>query len=143
MRGEVQIETRTAPEGGTARLKRLFQATVGAEEIEDGLSFLCPDVELDLSEVLDGDVYRGRAAVRAYCESLADAWQEMEMQPESFAERRDVVVALVRCVGQGRGSGVPVHAPAAWVATLREGKIASARFTLNRRRALEAVAFEG
>lgn len=133
----------TALEAGEAQLERLFDATIGAEEIEDGLSFLCPDVELDVSEVLDGAVYKGRAAVRAYCESHADVWQELEMQPESIAERKGVVVALVQCHAQGRGSGVPVKAPAAWVAKLRDGKVASARFTLNRRRALEAVARQG
>ncbi len=121
-------------------LERLFDATIGADGLEDGLSFLCPDVELDMTEVLDGSVYKGRAAVRAYCESHADAWQAMEMQPESIEERRGVVVALVQLHAQGRESGVNVEAPAAWVATLRDGKVASARFTMNRGRALEAVA---
>jgi ketosteroid isomerase-like protein len=136
MRSGAHTQTTRAGE----QLERLFDATIGAEALEDGLNFLCPDVELDVSEMLDGAVYRGRAAVRAYCESLADAWQAMEMQPESIEERRGVVVALVECHAQGRESGVNVTAPAAWVATLRDGKVASARFTLNRGRALEAVA---
>ena len=122
------------------RLEDLFEATIGAGGLEDGLSFLTSDVELDMTEVLDGSVYKGRAAVRAYCESHADAWQAMEMQPESIEERRGVVVALVECRAQGRESGVNVKAPAAWVATLRDGKVASARFTMDRGTALAAVA---
>jgi ketosteroid isomerase-like protein len=109
----------------------------------DGLGFLCPDVELDVSELLDGRVYRGREAVRTYLDSLhADVWQELTMKVEGIAEQSDVVVALVRYQGVGRGSGVPVDARAAWVATLRDGQVASARFTLNREQALETVAAE-
>jgi ketosteroid isomerase-like protein len=111
----------------------LFEAT--------GLGLLCSDVELDVSELLDGRVYRGREAVQAYWETLhADVWQELTMQVEAIAEQDDVVVAFVSWHGVGRGSGVSVDMPAAWVATLRDGRVASARFTLDREGALDAVA---
>ena len=112
--------------------ERLFEAT--------GLGFLCPDVELDVSELPDGRVYRGREAVRAYWQSLqADVWRELTMKVEAIAERDDLVVALVRCHGVGRGSGVPVEMRAAWVATVRDGRVASARLTLDRDEALDAL----
>jgi ketosteroid isomerase-like protein len=105
-----------------------------------GLGLLCPDVELDVSELPDGRIYRGREAVQAYWESLrTDVWRELTMEFEEIDERGDVVVALVRCSGVGRGSGVPVEMPAAWVATVRDGLVASARLTLDRGAALEAV----
>ena len=105
-----------------------------------GLGFLSPDVELDVSELLDGRVLRGREAVRAYLDSLKDnVWQELTMHIEATAEASEVLVALVRVHGVGRGSGVPVEMPAAWVATLRDGQVAGARFTLDREGALEAV----
>jgi ketosteroid isomerase-like protein len=105
-----------------------------------GLGLLCPDVVLDVSELPDGRVYRGREAVEAYWESLhTDVWRELTMEFEEIVEHGDRVVALVRCHGVGRGSGVPVQMPAAWLATLRDGLVASARLTLDRERALTAV----
>lgn len=119
-------------EHNDTQLEGLFQAP--------GLGFLSQDVELDVSELLDGRVLRGREAVQAYLDSLrTDVWQELTMNIEEIAEERDVLVTLVRLQGVGRGSGVPVDLPAAWVSTLRDGRVASARFTLDREGALEAV----
>jgi ketosteroid isomerase-like protein len=126
----------TAPSTET-QLERLFDAASGSERLEQGLEHLCPDVELDLSELIDGRVHQGRDSVRAYLESLhADVWSELTMEPEAVAEGHGVVVALVRCRAVGRASGVPVEVPAAWVATLDDGRIKTARFTLDRERAL-------
>lgn len=119
-------------EHNDTQLEGLFQAP--------GLGFLSQDVELDVSELLDGRVIRGREAVQAYLDSLrTDVWQELTMNIEEIAEESDVLVTLVRLQGVGRGSGVPVDLPAAWVSTLRDGRVASARFTLDREGALEAV----
>jgi ketosteroid isomerase-like protein len=119
-------------EHNDTQLEGLFQAP--------GLGFLSQDVELDVSELLDGRVLRGRQAVQAYLDSLrTDVWQELTMDIEEIAEESDVLVTLVRLQGVGRGSGVPVDLPAAWVSTLRDGRVASARFTLDREGALEAV----
>lgn len=119
-------------EHNDTQLEGLFQAP--------GLGFLSQDVELDVSELLDGRVISGREAVQAYLDSLrTDVWQELTMNIEEIAEESDVLVTLVRLQGVGRGSGVPVDLPAAWVSTLRDGRVASARFTLDREGALEAV----
>lgn len=119
-------------EHNDTQLEGLFQAP--------GLGFLSQDVELDVSELLDGRVLRGREAVQAYLDSLrTDVWQELTMNIEEIAEESNVLVTLVRLQGVGRGSGVPVDLPAAWVSTLRDGRVASARFTLDREGALEAV----
>lgn len=119
-------------EHNDTQLEGLFQAP--------GLGFLSQDVELDVSELLDGRVLRGREAVQVYLDSLrTDVWQELTMDIEEIAEESDVLVTLVRLQGVGRGSGVPVDLPAAWVSTLRDGQVASARFTLDRESALEAV----
>lgn len=130
----------TAPRSET-QLERLIDCSSGSERIE---AHLCPDVELDLSELIDGRVYRGRDSVRAYLDSLrADVWSELTIEPEAIAEGHGVVVALVHCRAVGRASGVPVEVGAAWVATLDDGRISSARFTLDRERALEALAAAG
>lgn len=131
------ISTAPSPE---TQLERLFDAASGSERLEQGLEHLCPDVELDLSELIDGRVHRGRDSVREYLHSLhADVWSELTMEPEAVAEGHGGVVALVRCRAVGRASGVPVEVPAAWVATLDDGRIKTARFTLDRDRALAAA----
>ena len=121
------------------QLERLFDAASRSEQLAS-LEHLCPDVELDLSELIDGRVHRGHDSVRAYVDSLhADVWAELTMEPEAIAEGDGVIVALVRCRAVGRASGVPVEVPAAWVATLDDRRIKTARFTLDRERALEAA----
>jgi ketosteroid isomerase-like protein len=105
-----------------------------------GLGFLSADVELDLSELPDGRILRGREAVRRYFDALqTEVWQELTMKVEAIADTSDSLVALVRWHGVGRGSGVPVDMQAAWVATLRDGRVASARLSLDRESALDAV----
>jgi ketosteroid isomerase-like protein len=119
-------------EHNDTQAESLFEAT--------GLGFLSPDVELDLSELLDGRVLRGREAVQTYFDALqTEVWQELTMHVEEIADASDSLVALVRWQGVGRGSGVPVDMRAAWVATMRGGRVASARLTLDRESALEAV----
>jgi ketosteroid isomerase-like protein len=79
----------------------------------------------------------------AYWQSLHDdVWRELTMKVEAIVEQDDVVVTLVRCHGVGRSSGVPVEMRAAWVATLRDGLVASARLTLDRDGALDALGLE-
>jgi ketosteroid isomerase-like protein len=118
-----------------SRLEGLFEAP--------GLGFLRSDVELDVSELPDGRVHRGHEAVMAYWESLHDdVWRELTMKVEAIVERDDVAVALVRCRGVGRASGVPVEMRAAWIATLRDGLVASARLTLDPDGALDALGIE-
>lgn len=109
-------------------------------ETHEGLHRLAPSVELDVSELIDGRVYRGRDAVRDYWESLhADVWQELTMETEAIEERGDVTVALVNCRAVGKRSGVPVDFRAAWVASVEDGLITSLRFTLDREAALAAA----
>jgi ketosteroid isomerase-like protein len=96
------------------------------------LDFLCPDVEIDVRELVDGRILRGRDAVRAYLDSLrSDVWRDLTMRVEAIAEQGDALIATVRLQGTGRRSGVPVDMRAAWRATLREGRVASARLTLD------------
>jgi ketosteroid isomerase-like protein len=106
----------------------------------EGIHSLCPDVEIDVSELPGGRILRGREAVRAYWQSLrTDVWQDLSMDVETITERDEVVVALVRFDGVGRGSGVQVTMTAAWVVTVRDGGVASARLTLDGGPVLQAA----
>lgn len=109
----------------------------------EGLDSLCRDVEIDVSELPDGRILRGREAVEVYLDSLcADVWSELKMQVEAISQQGDKVVAQVRLHGVGGKSGVPVEMRATWIANLRDGRVASARLTFDRKTALEPVAAE-
>ena len=117
-----------------------MDGATGPSGAEAALGLLSPDVELDLSEMPDGTVLYGLAAVREHWARRTDVWQELEMKIEWIAEHEGLLVALVRLEGRGRLSGAPVSAQAAVVATMRDGQVTSARLTFDRQAALQAVA---
>ena len=109
-------------------------------ETPESLQLLAPDVELDMSELIDGRVYRGRDGACSCWESLhEDVWSELRMETEAIEEHGNTVVALVNCHAVGKRSGVPLDFKAAWVATLDDGLVKTARFTLDRQAALESA----
>jgi ketosteroid isomerase-like protein len=101
---------------------------------------LCPDAEWDVSDFLDGQVYRERAAIRAFWEYLyEEVWEDVEMVEERLVDAGDTVVAMVRFRGAGRSSGAPVDLPIAWTFEFCGGCIARVKFSLDRTAALAAV----
>jgi ketosteroid isomerase-like protein len=110
------------------------------EDIDGALALMQPDAEWDVSEMPDGKVYRGHEAIRAFWESLLmEVWEEIAMEPERVEAKGDVVVALVRARARGKGSGVPVDFPGAWVATFRGGLVHRLKWKFDQAEALEAV----
>jgi ketosteroid isomerase-like protein len=112
----------------------------GAAHPDSGIEMLCPDAEWDVSDFLDGEVYKGRAAIRAFWEYLyEEVWESVKMVEEGLIDAGDTVVAMVRFQGAGRSSGAPVDLPIAWTFEFRRGCIARVKFSLDRTAALEAV----
>jgi ketosteroid isomerase-like protein len=113
-----------------------------------------PDAET-LREVLDPDCVfvtnwgvgeaehyglDGLLEARAEMSGVWDSWtQEVERVLDAGHER---VVALLRLRATGRGSAVPVEFAWAIIATLRNGRIATARTVLSQADALKAVGLE-
>jgi ketosteroid isomerase-like protein len=107
---------------------------------DSGIELLCPDAEWDVSDFLDGQVYRGRAAIRAFWEYLyEEVWEDAEMVEDRLVDAGDAVVAMVRFQGAGRSSGAPFDLESAWTFEFRGRCIARATFNLDRTAALEAV----
>src|SRR5688572_14566396 len=89
------------------------------------LEDMTDDVVIDASRrVLDPIVLEGHEGFKKFMAFLLEAWANQRLEPEAFIDAADKVVVPVRLVSTGRGSGLTVHARAAWVATFREGKIA-------------------
>ena len=71
--------------------------------------------------------YQGRQGVAESVTRWAGTWESLEMEITEMIEAGDHVVVMMRQTGRGRGSGVPVEGITAWLYTVRDGKIASAR----------------
>ena len=64
-------------------------------------------------------------------------WEHWRTEPEEFLANGDHVVALVRYIGRGKGSGVEVDDPGAHVWELRDGRPVRLVIYSDRARALE------
>jgi uncharacterized protein len=107
----------------------------------DGLLAVCaPDVELvPLSSLLTGETYRGHQGVRDYLDAISEDWSQRVVELDRLIEAGDEVVLRGRFQARGRSSGVDVDAPAAWVVTLRDGRVVRLRAYTDPQDALEAV----
>ena len=69
-----------------------------------------------------------------------EPWESYQVELEGFIDAGDKVVSLVRVLARSERDAVPVeHQPAA-VWAVRDGKVVSVRFYLEREAALEAAA---
>ena len=72
-------------------------------------------------------------------DQVGEAWAEFRLEPEETFEQGNVVVALVRAVATGHGSGVEIDAPSAVVCEMRDGRIDSIRVEPDREAALRVI----
>jgi ketosteroid isomerase-like protein len=91
---------------------------------------------------VDGEVFVGHDGVRRYFEALHGAWERFTVIPEEFRVHGDVVLALGRLEGCGRGSGAIVHSPLGMAFELRDGSIVRINGYLDHAHALAAEGFE-
>ncbi len=119
-----------------ARLYELYQRG----DIEGMLARMDPDVELDLSDRLpDEGVFRGREAYRSFLASGFEMWAEFRIEVEEILDAGDAVVALIRSMAVGDGSGAQVDERIAHVAWMRDGIPYRIKVYASRERALEAA----
>jgi uncharacterized protein len=104
---------------------RAFYEAVNRGDIDHILDLQAHDVEWngprsfpDLAEP-----HHGHAGVRAYAESVTEAWDEFVIRPERFFDLGEQVLVLAREHGRGRDSGAEVQHPTAHLWTLRGGLV--------------------
>ena len=90
---------------------------------------------------LDATPYRGHAGIRQYLADRAQAWSDLQFDPERILEGTDddVVVAVGCLRGEGRGSAVPVEQRVALVYAFRGPKVLYCRAYRDPETALEAA----
>jgi ketosteroid isomerase-like protein len=99
-----------------------------------------PDMVLDVTaNVFNPAVYEGFDGLRQWADGVREAWEYFRMEPEELIEQGDVVLALVRAVARGRGSGVEIDTPSALISQVRDGRISSMRVQPDREAALREI----
>jgi len=86
-----------------------------------------------------GGVHRGRETVKAYLREYLDTWETYTVEEERIIVAGERVVQLCQLHATGKGSGVTLDTPIAYVHTLRDGKFARTMAFLHHAEALEAV----
>jgi ketosteroid isomerase-like protein len=103
-------------------MRRAYEA-LSQGNLDVVLDLVHPDAVMrDRPEIPDPQTYRGHEGVR---ESLArnfDAFETLDLIPQHFVQIGDQVVAVLRMVGRGKESGVPVEDRIAHLWTIRDGK---------------------
>jgi ketosteroid isomerase-like protein len=94
----------------------------------------------DFPDLPDRAHYVGPAGAREIDQHFREMWGELVQEPIEFIDvGDDLVVAVIAMRGNGKGSGVPLDAKAAWVHELEHGKVVRMRAFTTKAQALEAA----
>jgi ketosteroid isomerase-like protein len=89
--------------------------------------------------VLEGTVYHGPDAASQYVAAVEANWENLTWEVEEIRDCGNLLLALGRIRGCGRGSGARFDATAGWVALFRDGLVTSFHTHADRAKALEFV----
>jgi ketosteroid isomerase-like protein len=104
-----------------------------------------PNVEIRFNEVggiVPPDLlglHRGHDGFRRLWEDWRDAWEEIRLEPQEILDFGSGLLVVVRIVGRGKGSGIPIDEDYFEVFALRGGKVIRQENFLDRDSALKAV----
>jgi ketosteroid isomerase-like protein len=126
--------------GNVATVRRLFERWNAGNHVIPA-EVLDPAVELEspLSSV-SGEPYRGHAGIEDWVRDLDEQFAEWRLRLDEVREIGNVVLAVGGIHLLGRGSGVALDQPAAWVANFgTDHRITRFRIYLDPGAALKAV----
>jgi ketosteroid isomerase-like protein len=103
-------------------------AAYNRRDAEELIALSHPDVcMVPVRALLEGSEYRGHDGVRRFLDDMDEDWTEREVIVDELRELGDSVVVLGSFRAVGRASGTEVSHPLAWVAEIREGRLARMR----------------
>ena len=87
-------------------------------DFEASVPYTHPAIELRPALVggPEGVVYRGLEGARRF-------WTEFHIEPTEFRDLGERVLVLGHVRASGRGSGITLTSPAAWLAEIRDGQV--------------------
>jgi ketosteroid isomerase-like protein len=107
------------------------------------LRYLDPDVELiPLRSLLEGGAYHGHDGMRRYAADIGEEWERMHLVIDEMRDVDDDVLVLGRFQAKGKASGMEIDAPAAWLTTVRDGRVTRMQAFSTRDDALRATGLE-
>jgi ketosteroid isomerase-like protein len=86
-----------------------------------------------------GGVHRGLEAVKAHLRDFFEMWETYTLEEVQTIDAGERVVQLCRLHAKGKGGGVPLDTPIAYVHTFRDGKFARTMAFVHHDEALEAA----
>lgn len=110
--------------------------------IDPDSEFFQRDLEVQFiarGDKLEGTVYRGLEGMAQAWREWLEAWTSYRLEVDEFVDAGDKVVVLVRVAARTVRDDVLMHHTPGAVYTIRDGKVASIRFYLDRSEALEAA----
>ena len=121
-------------------LVRAAVRAFGARDPEGWVNCFHPNVEFLLPRnVMEGGSYRGHEGVRRALADVFETWAAFRFEIQDIRQVHDRVVVLGRAINVGKGDAPAVEYQSAYLAKLRDGKIAYWRPYQSHAEALEAV----
>jgi ketosteroid isomerase-like protein len=116
-------------------------AAFAERDFEAAAEMLDPGLEIRPGIVggPEGVVYYGPDGMRQFWADVDAAWAEFRITTEEFREIDQEVLVLGRAFARGRGSGITLDAPAAWMVGLLNGRIVRFQSFSSPQEALEAA----
>jgi ketosteroid isomerase-like protein len=120
-------------------VRRVLEAVMSGSGPEV-LAELDPAVEIEDTVIPDASDYRGHDGFFRWLARWNESWEDWRLEDiEILPGGDDHVVALLRMVAKGKGSGVEIDRPDAVVYKLSDGKIVRIGYYNDQDRALEAA----
>jgi ketosteroid isomerase-like protein len=121
-------------------LARIAYDAFSRKDYDTVLALGDPDVEYEfVGRFAEGNVFRGRDAVRELWAQLDEVFLEWQSRPEELIDLGDQVLVLAREKGIGRASGLEFDQKLGHLISFRDGRITSFQVFGSWRRALRAV----
>ena len=111
-----------------------------AGDVEGLSAVMAPDGRIvPLRAALEDTVYSGPDAARQFWEAAMESWSTLRLDIGELRDCGERVLALGSIKGKARGTEAEVETPAAWIVTVRNGRISESRTYTSQTEALEAV----
>jgi ketosteroid isomerase-like protein len=120
-------------------VRRALDAVIGSSWPEV-LAELDPAIEIEDTVIPDASDYRGHDGFFRWLARWNESWEDWRLEEiEILLGSDNHVVALLRMVAEGKGSGIQIDRPDAVVYTLRDSKIVRMGYYNDQAKALAAA----